>query len=257
MALCHAPIAPHDVTSRLSNNGMMTDGNFLVRASRNTNSAYTLSLCYRGSIMNYRITYNERGYSFQDPHNEGEESPHLNFPTMEELIGHHTQFTVRTVVKSGICTCVCVYVCMCACTCMCMCMCVHAHVCGHAHVCTCACVCVGIHMCMHVHAHVYVCGHVHVCTCTCVCVGMHMYVHAHVYMWACTCMCMPMCMCGHVHVCACTCVCMCMHMYNDMCCLLGWSAHFAPGELRTQLHWTYPSSERNGNRTRTSNPNPR
>lgn len=79
----------------LTKNGMITNGNFLIRESRNTNSAYTLSLCYQGSVMNYRIINDPReGFSFQDPEG-GEEAQdvmnHKVFRTMVDLIEHHKQ----------------------------------------------------------------------------------------------------------------------------------------------------------------------
>ena len=99
MKLCHAPIAPQDVTSTFSKNRQMDDGNFLIRESRNTNSAYTLSLFFQGSIMNYRIIYDENeGYSFQDPDNMGEDGSerisHNKHITMMDLIAHHRQAQV-------------------------------------------------------------------------------------------------------------------------------------------------------------------
>ena len=76
----------------------MSDGNFLIRESRNTDDAYTLSLCFRGKVMNYRIVYDkEEGYSFQDPQTEDGESSgtlHQTFPTLMGLITHHQKTAV-------------------------------------------------------------------------------------------------------------------------------------------------------------------
>ncbi len=94
--LCHAPIPPYYVSNMLNKNGMMTDGNFLIRESRNQHSAYTLSLCFQGSVMSYRIVYSpEEGYLFQDPNNRGTEAEtHKVFTTLLELIDYHKEFTV-------------------------------------------------------------------------------------------------------------------------------------------------------------------
>lgn len=103
--LCHAPIPPQYVSSTLSKNGLMTDGNFLVRESRNTDHAYTLSLWYRDKVMNYRIIYEESmGYSFQDPRSEGEEPvpSHEKFPTLVSLIEHHSEVSVSLVCMSSL-----------------------------------------------------------------------------------------------------------------------------------------------------------
>ena len=100
MELCHAPIPPQFVSNTLSNHGAadgMSNGNFLIRESRNTDNAYTLSVWNESKVMNYRIVYKERvGYSFQDPQSEeGEPSPsHQIFSTLVELINHHSETAV-------------------------------------------------------------------------------------------------------------------------------------------------------------------
>ncbi len=83
----------------------MTDGNFLIRESRNSDSAYTLSVCYQQKVMNYRIVSTmEGGYTFQDPQSsalassgaEGQElrPSHRVFPTLVALIDHHRKSLV-------------------------------------------------------------------------------------------------------------------------------------------------------------------
>lgn len=84
----------------LSNHGaadVLSNGNFLIRESRNTDNAYTLSVWYQSKVMNYRITYKEGvGYSFQDPQSDnGEPGPsHKPFPTLVDLVNHHSRVLV-------------------------------------------------------------------------------------------------------------------------------------------------------------------
>jgi len=102
--LCHAPIPPHYVKDTLSKNGLKSDGNFLIRESRNQHSAYTLSLCYNGSVMCYRIAYDPKeGFSFQDPNSEeeghGSAECHKLFPTLLDLVQHHEKVTVSEILN--------------------------------------------------------------------------------------------------------------------------------------------------------------
>ena len=102
--LCHAPIPPQQVSNTLCRNGLMANGNFLIRESRNSDRAFTLSICYQQKVMNYRIIRTEEGYSFQDPQTSGEdqEAPRLQvFPTLEALVDHHKKILVRWDARVG------------------------------------------------------------------------------------------------------------------------------------------------------------
>ena len=51
--LCHAPIGPDSVRKVLEQFNL-EEGHFMVRESRNSDNAYTLSLCHNKTILNYR-----------------------------------------------------------------------------------------------------------------------------------------------------------------------------------------------------------
>ena len=74
----------------------MQDGNYLIRESRNALNAYTLSLCSRQQIMNYRIIrHPETGeYAFEGPSDGENPDERSSFKTMLELIGHYEQTPV-------------------------------------------------------------------------------------------------------------------------------------------------------------------
>jgi hypothetical protein len=95
------------VSATLSNHGAadgMSNGNFLIRESRNMDNAYTLSVWYQSKVMNYRIMYKEEvGYSFQDPHLDGAAPgpSHQPFSTLMDLIEHHKRVAVSFVCVGG------------------------------------------------------------------------------------------------------------------------------------------------------------
>ena len=99
--LCHAPITK-DATEQILKEHF-AEGNFLIRESRTTDNAYTLSLCYNKQIICYRILYDSDGtYSINFENEEDQRQRkqhcqivHTRFPTLHDLIDSHKKNTVR------------------------------------------------------------------------------------------------------------------------------------------------------------------
>lgn len=92
----HAPIIEDAAEKILKEH--FADGNFLIRESKATDNAYTLSLCYDKQILCYRIFCDSDGtYSFKYEEYQGEQHcriVHTKFPTFCDLINSHKQNTV-------------------------------------------------------------------------------------------------------------------------------------------------------------------
>ena len=69
----------------------LVEGHFLVRESRSSDNALTLSLCHNRQIMNFRIMRHEdRTLRFVDPPGQTQEiEEREEFTTLEELIKWH------------------------------------------------------------------------------------------------------------------------------------------------------------------------
>ena len=101
--LCHAPITPSTVQQVLERFNMV-EGHFLVRESRSSDNAFTLSLCHNQEILSFRIVKHRDGMlSFVNPQNhelddmDENSEPSETFHTLDALIKWHLHTKVSDV----------------------------------------------------------------------------------------------------------------------------------------------------------------